>query len=94
MSCIGAITMKVEFPDARPLTPEEQDEYNRLKTIIERAIADKVVTEAEVETIRATALRNKPSPELLYQQLRLYRELVTDKVNQGLLIAERFGELG
>ncbi len=86
--------MKVEFPDARPLTPEEQDEYNRLKTIIERAIADKVVTEAEVETIRATALRNKPSPELLYQQLRLYRELVTDKVNQGLLIAERFGELG
>ncbi|UXE64051.1 MAG: hypothetical protein KA717_16885 [Woronichinia naegeliana WA131] len=75
------------------LTPEEQQELARLHTLIEKAIADNVISKAEEQSLRAAALAGNPSPELLYQELQLYRRLVTEKVNQGLLVAEKFDQL-
>jgi hypothetical protein len=82
--------MKVERPNAPELTPEEQQELERLKGIIESAIADGVISNSEYDNIRNTALEKNPSPELLYQELELYRQLVTEKVRKGVLIAENF----
>ena len=82
--------MKVERPNARELTPEENKELERLKGLVERAIADGVISNAEYDNIRNTALEKNPSPELLYQALELYRQLVTEKVKAGVLIAENF----
>jgi len=82
--------MKVERPNARELTPEENKELERLKGLVERAIADGVISNAEYDNIRNTALEKNPSPELLYQSLELYRQLVTEKVKEGILIAENF----
>jgi uncharacterized membrane protein YebE (DUF533 family) len=82
--------MKVERPNARELTPEENKELERLQRIIESAIADGVISKSEYENIRTSALEKNPSPELLYQALELYRQLVTEKVKAGVLIAENF----
>jgi hypothetical protein len=75
------------------LTPEEETELARLRTLIEKAIADNIISKAEEQNLRAAALAGHPSPELLYQELQLYRRLVTEKVNQGLLVAEKFDQL-
>ena len=82
--------MKIERPNAPELTPEEKKELERLKGIIESAIADGVISNSEYDNIRNTALEKNPSPELLYQELELYRQLVTEKVRKGVLIAENF----
>jgi uncharacterized membrane protein YebE (DUF533 family) len=82
--------MKVERPNARELTPEENKELARLQGIIEIAIADGVISNSEYDNIRTSALEKNPSPELLYQSLELYRQLVTEKVKEGILIAENF----
>ena len=84
--------MKVDRPNAKALTPEETQELNRLRTLIETAIADGVVTEDEVSAIHTMALTPKPSYELLSQELAMYRELVTSKVQAGLLVAEQFSD--
>jgi uncharacterized membrane protein YebE (DUF533 family) len=82
--------MKVERPNARELTPEENKELERLQSIIEGAIADGVISNSEYDNIRTSVLEKNPSPELLYQALELYRQLVTEKVKAGVLIAENF----
>jgi hypothetical protein len=76
----------------KDLTPEEQQELARLRTLIEKAIADNVISKAEDQSIRAIALAGSPSSDLLYEELQLYRRLVTEKVNQGLLAAEKFDQ--
>ncbi|MEB3312058.1 MAG: hypothetical protein VKJ02_17670 [Snowella sp.] len=82
--------MKIEHPNALELTAEEQQELTRLKALIEKAIADGVLSSSEAQNIKAAVLANKPSSELLYQELQLYRQLVTEKVKQGLVVAEHF----
>ena len=84
--------MKVDRPNAPALTPEETQELNRLRALIETAIADGVVTKDEAATIRTAALNQKQSYELLSQELAMYRELITNKVQAGLLSAEQFSE--
>ena len=79
--------MKVERPNAPELTPEEKKELERLKGIIEIAISDGIISNSEYDNIRNTVLEKNPSPELLYQELELYRQLVTEKVKAGILIA-------
>lgn len=82
--------MNVDRPNSEHLTPQETQELARLRKIIEQAISDGVVTKEEEATIKATALHSKPSYELLSQELALYRELVTNKVNTGLLEKDDF----
>lgn len=61
-----------------------------MKGIIEIAISDGIISNSEYDNIRNTVLEKNPSPELLYQELELYRQLVTEKVKAGILIAENF----
>lgn len=80
--------MKVDRPNAKELTPEEAQELERLKQILETAIADGVISAAEREQIREVVLGHNPGPDLLYEKLLLLRRLVTEKVNEGVLVAE------
>lgn len=82
--------MRVEHPNALELTINEQQELTRLKEIIENAIADGIVSNFEFYKIRAFVLSARPSLELLYQELQLYRQLVTEKVSEGVVITEIF----
>ncbi len=80
--------MEVERPNTQPLTPEETQELDRLRRIVESAAADGIITQDEISTIRNAALSQKPSYELLQQELSIYRDLITKKVNAGLLVEE------
>jgi len=84
--------MLVDRPKLHELTPEEVQELNHLRTLIESAVADGVVTKQEAENIKAKVLHSKPSYELLSQELALYRELVTNKISAGLLKGETFSD--
>ncbi len=84
--------MEVDRPNSKQLNPQEIQELNRLRAVIEQAVSDGVVTKEEEANIKAIALNPKPSYELLSQELSLYRELVTNKINAGLLKGETFSD--
>ncbi|MEB3249232.1 MAG: hypothetical protein ACKN9E_00980 [Microcystaceae cyanobacterium] len=77
----------------QPLTPEEQEELGRLKVMVEKAIADGILSKTEEDMIRSAVLSHHGTHELYYQELQMCRELITEKVNQGLLVAETYDSL-
>lgn len=85
--------VEVERPNSQQLSAEETQELDYLRSLIEQAVADGVVTKEEESNIKALALHSKPRYELLCQELAMYRELVTNKINAGLLAGETFGDL-
>nr|WP_199303514.1 MULTISPECIES: hypothetical protein [unclassified Synechocystis] len=85
--------VKVERPNSQQLSGEETQELDYLRALIEQAVADGVVTKEEESNIKALALHSKPRYELLSQELAMYRELVTNKINAGLLAGETFADL-
>jgi uncharacterized membrane protein YebE (DUF533 family) len=87
------LAVKVERPDSQQLSAEETQELDYLRALIEQAVADGVVTKEEESNIKALALHSKPRYELLSQELAMYRELITNKINAGLLAGETFTEL-
>lgn len=81
--------MKIERPNAKDPTPEEVRELEKLKAMLERAIADGVITHQEFQALVAEVFAHgKPSADLLYRALELYRKMVTEKVQRGELIGE------
>jgi hypothetical protein len=79
--------MEISRPNAKELTPEEKQELAKLKAMIERAVADAILTAQEIEDLRSVTQRHTEtmSQELLYEELELYRTLVTEKVRKGEL---------
>lgn len=74
--------MKISRPNFQEPTPEDLATLEKLKAVIEQAIADGKLTQDEVALIRRTAWSNgKITPE----ELNLVREMVTQKVNDGLI---------
>lgn len=70
---------------ARELTPEEQQELEKLKSVIQKAIADGVLTEAERDKITATMTADG---KVTFEELEMVRQLVCDKVASGELKAD------
>jgi hypothetical protein len=70
---------------ARELTPEEQQELKTLQQVVEKAIADGVLTEARCHNITATMT---VAGNVTFETLELGRQLVCDQVNSGGLQAE------
>jgi hypothetical protein len=81
--------MQINRPNDQEPTPEEIQELERVKVLIDQAIADGKITYAEVERLRNFALSNhKNNPEQLYRAIRLYRRLISDKLTNGELLYE------
>lgn len=72
--------MKVERFNAKPLSPEELRELERLRVLIERMIAGGYVTGVEVETIKAQI---RADGKVLVEEIELYQHLVWDKIQEG-----------
>ncbi len=70
---------------ARELNPGEQQELDNLRQIIEQAIADGVLTQAERDAITAAM---KADGKVTFEELALVRQLVSDKVAAGELKLE------
>ncbi len=72
-------------PNPTPLTEADKLELARLKTILERAIADGVLTAEEMSQIKRQI---RADGKVTFEELELYRQFVQEKVNQGVLIRE------
>ena len=70
---------------ARELNPGEQQELDNLRQIIEQAIADGVLTQAERNAITAAM---RADGKVTFEELALVRQLVSDKVAAGELKLE------
>ncbi|MEG3436328.1 hypothetical protein V0288_04280 [Pannus brasiliensis CCIBt3594] len=77
--------MKIERPDEQELTPEEQRELEKLRAIIEQAIADGIITKGERDRI-SSAMRS--DGKVTRQELELVRTLITEKINAGELTTD------
>lgn len=72
--------MKMERPDAKPLSPEEIRDLEKLRIMLEQAIADGRVTAEEMNAIKA---RINADGKVLFEELELCQKLVWDKIQQG-----------
>lgn len=70
---------------ASELSAEEQQELDTLRQIIEQAIADGVLTQAERDAITATM---RADGKVTAEEVELVRRLVNDKVAAGELKLE------
>lgn len=76
--------MDIERPNAQPLTREELNDLETLRSIVERAIADGVLTFEEEQLIKRTLWKDKKvSP----QELEIVQSLVWDKLQAGELVS-------
>ncbi|XFA72630.1 hypothetical protein RYO59_000858 [Thermosynechococcaceae cyanobacterium Okahandja] len=72
-------------PNPTPLTAADKVELERLKAILERAIADGVLTAEEMAQIKRQI---RADGKVTFEELELYRQFVQEKVRQGLLVRE------
>ena len=74
--------METSHSKDREITAEELQELEKLKAIIERAIADGKLTSTEFETIKA-AIRT--DQRVSFAELQLVKQLIYDKIESGEL---------
>ncbi len=76
----GRKLMKMERPNAKPLSPEELEDLEKLRVILERAIADGCVTEDEMNAIKACF---SADGKVLFEEIELCQQLIWDKIDRG-----------
>ena len=74
--------MKVWRPDSPEPTPEECKELERLKAVLEAAIADGKLSGWEISRIKDQA---RADGKVTVGELELYRKMVTEKIATGEL---------
>lgn len=74
--------MEISRPQAPAPTPEELEDLDKLKAVIDRAVADGKITQGELAQIRQVVTHDgKITP----QEVELFRTLIIEKINQGEL---------
>jgi methanogenic corrinoid protein MtbC1 len=82
----GEPPVEVSRPHARELTPEELQELEKFKRMIEHAVADGKISKQDIQDLQKVELSSgKQNSELLQHELELYRTLVTEKLQTGEL---------
>ena len=74
--------MKMERPNAIPPSPEDLKNLEKLKAIVERAIADGKLTRQEMESIQ---LEIQADGKVTFEELELCRTLIWEKIRNGEL---------
>jgi hypothetical protein len=74
--------MKMERPNPQPLSPEELQDLEKLRTLLEQAIADGYVTADELNAARA---RMSADGKVLFEEIELLQQLVWDKIQSGAI---------
>lgn len=84
--------MEIDRPNAQEPTAEELQKLERLKDIIERAMADGKITTDEYQRIKSEIYaQGKSSADQFYREIELYRSLVQEKLEKGELEYEAPG---
>lgn len=66
----------------QPLSPDELEDINHLKIIVERAVADGKLSKQEMECIKIAMRRNI---QITFEKLVICREHIWDKIQTGEL---------
>ena len=74
--------MEISTPKGQEPTPEELQELEKLKVIIEKAIEDGKLTGAEFERIKTLIRADK---KVTVEELQLVRTQIYDKIESGEL---------
>jgi uncharacterized membrane protein YebE (DUF533 family) len=74
--------MQVERPDQHDLSPEEQAHLAKLKQMVEAALADGKVSQAEIQTIRAYIHADH---KVTVDELRTIHDTVQELLGEGTL---------
>jgi uncharacterized membrane protein YebE (DUF533 family) len=74
--------MKIEDSNRRELTPQEQQELEKLRTIIKVAMEDGILTRYERDRISAAM---RADGKVTYEELELARTLMREKAANGEL---------
>ncbi len=74
--------MEISRPKDKEPTPEELQELEKLKAIIEQAIEDGKLTGAEFERIKDAIRADK---KVSFEELQLVRKLIDEKIESGEL---------
>ena len=74
--------MKVSRPQDQELTPEELQELEKLKALIERVTEDGKLTGLEFERIKDAIRADK---KVTVEELQLVRKLIDEKITSGEL---------
>ncbi|MBE9224954.1 hypothetical protein IQ264_05675 [Phormidium sp. LEGE 05292] len=78
--------MEIDRPNAKEPTAEELAQLERLKGIIEKAMADGKITSHEYQNIKKEIYAHgKVSTDQFYREIELYRSLVQEKLEKGEL---------
>ncbi|MFN4279816.1 hypothetical protein [Thermosynechococcus sp.] len=72
-------------PNGVPLSEADKAQLAQLKHLLERAIADGVLTAEEMAQIKD---QMRADGKVTYEELELYRQLVEEKIRQGFLVRE------
>ncbi len=74
--------MEISHPNRAELTPEEQQELEKFRELVERVAADGVLTRAERDQISAAIHADK---KVTVEELNLVRTLLREKIESGEL---------
>ncbi|NJL84517.1 MAG: hypothetical protein HC890_19175 [Chloroflexaceae bacterium] len=77
--------MQMERPNCPPPTAEELQDLEKLRKIVEAAIADGKLTKGEIEAIR---LQVRADGKVTFEELTLCRQLIFNKIDSGELEME------
>jgi hypothetical protein len=82
--------MQFEFPNAKPPTAKDEVHLQELQALIEKTLADGVLTTQEYVLIRDAIAKNK---KLMPEELELVKSLIRDKIATGEVITDLFAHL-
>ncbi len=80
--------MEIERLNNPPLTEDDLQHLEKLEALLEKAIADGIVTRQELNAIKVQIASNG---KVMIEELDLVRKLIREKVANGELVIDFFG---
>jgi division protein CdvB (Snf7/Vps24/ESCRT-III family) len=72
--------MKMERPNTKPLSPEELQDLEKLRSMLEQAIKDGYVSTNEINAVNA---KMDADGKVTFEEISLIQKLVWDKIQSG-----------
>jgi uncharacterized membrane protein YebE (DUF533 family) len=80
--------MEIEKPNQPPLTDEDLQHLEKLQALLEKAIADGIITPQELNAIK---VQIKSNGKVMIEELDLVRKFIREKAASGELVINFFG---
>lgn len=80
--------MEIERPNKTPLTKDDLQHLEKLEALLEKAIADHIVTSDELDAIKVQIAANG---KVMIEELDLVRKFIREKIASGELLIDFFG---